>query len=86
MGYMKNYMLESNMEWYREHGEKLVAHINKLNAESIKKMEKDKSLWIGIITNNLDHWAEYDVHTVDDFENYLDNEATQNEMEMLGYC
>jgi len=74
MGYMKNYMLESNMEWYREHGEKLVEHINKINAESKKEMELEKHLWVGMLTNDPDHWAEYGVHTVADLELYLERE------------
>ena len=70
-----NYMIESNNEWYEEQAEKLVAHINKLNADAQKQMENDPDLWIGMLTNDIFHWAEYGVHTVADLEKYLDAEA-----------
>lgn len=70
-----NYMIESNNEWYAEQAEKLVAHINKLNADAQKQMENDPDLWIGMLTNDIFHWAEYGVHTVADLEKYLDAEA-----------
>ena len=74
-GVNMNYMIESNNEWYAEQAEKLVAHINKLNADAQKQMENDPDLWIGMLTNDIFHWAEYGVHTVADLEKYLDAEA-----------
>ena len=53
-----NYMIESNNAWYAEQAEKLVAHINKLNADAQKQMENDPDLWIGMLTNDIFHWAE----------------------------
>ena len=40
-------------------------------------MEKEKGLWVGMLTNDPDHWAEYGVHTVSELENYLDAEASR---------
>lgn len=74
-GVNMNYMIESNNEWYAEQAEKLVAHINKLNADAQKQMENDPDLWIGMLTNDIFHWAEYGVHTVADLEKYLDVKA-----------
>ena len=70
-----NYMLESNMEWYAEQAEKLVKHINKINAASQKEVENNPGLWIPKITNDPKHWAEYGVHTPGELEAYLDREA-----------
>ena len=72
-----NYMVESNIEWYAEQREKLVEHIDKINSESKKMMEEEKGLWVGMLTNDPDHWAEYGVHTVSELENYLDAEASR---------
>ena len=64
-----NYMLESNIEWRQE---KLVAHINQLNSNAQDAMRNNPDLWIGMLTNDLNHWAEYGIYSVDDLENYLD--------------
>ena len=36
-----NYMVESNNEWYAEQAEKLVKHIDAINAESQKEMDNN---------------------------------------------
>ena len=74
-----NYMVESNNEWYAEQAEKLVKHIDAINAESQKEMDNNPDLWIGLLTNDIHHWAECGVHTPGDLEAYLDREA-QREM------
>ena len=43
--------------------------------EAQRQMENDPDLWIGMLTNDIFHWAEYGVHTVADLEKYLDAEA-----------
>ena len=50
----------------------LVNHINKLNQETID------SGAVGILTNDPDHWAEYGVYTVGDFQDYLEREYERN--------
>ena len=78
MGYMKeqynNYMIESNIEWYTEQAEKLVNYINCKNSDAQKLMENNPNVWIGKLTNDPDHWAEYGVHTPADLVDYLDRE------------
>lgn len=78
MGYMKeqynNYMIESANEWYAEQAELLVKHIDSINLESQKEMDNNPDLFIGMLTNDIHHWAEYGVHTVADLELYLERE------------
>ena len=38
-------------------------------------MKVDGDLWIGQLTNDPDHWAEYGVYTPKQLEAYLDKEA-----------
>ena len=53
----------------------LIEHINKFNEDNQSKMDENPNLWIGRLTNDPDHWADYGVYTPEDFERYLDNEA-----------
>lgn len=48
----------------------LLAHIEKLNAEKQAWMDAGPDRWTGMITTDLDHWAEYGVFTVEDYERY----------------
>ena len=50
----------------------LVKHINKLNEET------RKSGAVGFLTNDPDHWAEYGVYTIGDFQVYLEREHERN--------
>ena len=72
-----NYMEESNLEWYVEKAKELTEHINKINAELQKAMDNDPNLWTGKLCNDPKHWAEYNIHTVAELENYLDAEASR---------
>ena len=40
-----------------------------------KEMDNNPDLWIGLLTNDIHHWAECGVHTPGDLEAYLDREA-----------
>ena len=51
---------------------KLVTYINNMNAKN-----KADGL-IGTLTNDPDHWAGYDVYTVEQFLDYLDREHQHN--------
>ena len=54
---------------------RLINHINKVNADAKSMMDELSNLWVGKLTNDPDHWADYGVYTPEDFERYLDNEA-----------
>ena len=53
----------------------LIEYINKINADAQSRMNENPNIWIGKLTNDPDHWADYGVFTPEDFERYLDNEA-----------
>ena len=53
----------------------LIEYINKFNEDNQSKMDENPNLWVGRLTNDPDHWADYGVYTPEDFEKYLDNEA-----------
>lgn len=48
----------------------LLQHIQNLNAEKKAWMEAGPDRWTGMFIEDLDHWAEYGVYTVEDFERY----------------
>jgi hypothetical protein len=58
---------------------RLINHINKINADAQKCMDANPNLWVGRLTNDPDHWADYGVYTPEDFERYLDNEAEHSQ-------
>lgn len=50
----------------------LVAHIEALNAEKAAWVAEDPTnRWAGMITTDVDHWAEYGVFTVEDYERHM---------------
>jgi len=65
-----NYMLESNIEWQQE---QLLKHINKLNEQT-----KARDLAVGMLTNDLNHWAGYGVYNIGQFQLYLEREYEHN--------
>ena len=69
MSGIDNYMLESNIEWQQE---KLVDHINKLNEQTKARGA------VGMLTNNLNHWAGYGVYNISQFQDYLEKEFQHN--------
>jgi len=48
----------------------LIQHIEGINAKSKAEMEANPGTFIGILTTDVEHWAEMGVHTVEDFERY----------------
>ena len=50
----------------------LVNHINILNQQT-----RDRGA-VGFLTNDPDHWAEYGVYTIGDFQLYLEREHERN--------
>ena len=63
---------------------RLIEHINKVNADTKSIVDSNPNLWIGKLTNDLDHWASYGVYTPEDFEKYLDNEM-ETSSELISY-
>lgn len=53
--------------------EKLQAHIRKENADARAQMAKRPGLWIGMMTDDLEHWQDYGVYTVEQYKQYLDD-------------
>ena len=52
--------------------QELLAYIEARNAESQKEMDMNPGLWIGIITTDLDHWAQQGIYTVEQYKFYMD--------------
>ena len=49
----------------------LLQHLQNINTKSKEKMAKTPGLWIGMITEDLDHWADYGVHTPEQLDRYF---------------
>ena len=49
----------------------LLQHLQNINANSKEKMAQTPGLWIGMITEDLDHWAGYGVHTPEQLDRYF---------------
>ena len=49
----------------------LLQHLQNINAKSKEKMAKTPGLWIGMITEDLEHWAGYGVHTPEQLDRYF---------------
>lgn len=52
--------------------QELVAYIEAKNAESQKEMDMNPGLWIGMLTTDVDHWAQQGIHTVEQYKFYMD--------------
>ena len=50
----------------------LIEHIRKMNEEGRERMAKDPNVWVGMITEDPQHWADYGITTVEQFGDYLD--------------
>ena len=46
----------------------LKSHIQAENAKSRKQMEETAGLWISMMTDDLDHWADYEIYNVEQYE------------------
>jgi len=49
----------------------LLTYLKEQNAEKMAWMAEGEGRWTGLFTEDLAHWAEYDVYTVEDFERYM---------------
>ena len=52
--------------------QELKDRIRELNTQSELKMAKNPNLWIGLLTEDWDHWLDMEIDTVDKFHEYLD--------------
>ena len=48
----------------------LLQHIEALNARADLMMEQEQGLWMSKYTDDMSHWAEMGVYTVEDFTRY----------------
>jgi len=53
----------------------LIEHIDSINEKAQAEMDANPKTFIGILTNDPNHWAEYGVYTPEQFEKYLLDEA-----------
>lgn len=49
----------------------LTQYIDRLNAATQKWLDENPGSFAGMLTNDVDHWAGYNVHTAEDLEKYL---------------
>lgn len=63
---------------YTEEQMALRKHIDTINEASRKRMEREAGLFIGIVTNDLDHWADYGIYNVEQYEFYMDYEGCKD--------
>ena len=49
----------------------LLEHLKNINAKSKEKMEKEEGLWIGMITEDLEHWKNYGITTPAQLDRYF---------------
>ena len=49
----------------------LLEHLKYINAKSKEKMAKTPGLWIGMITEDLDHWKSYGITTPAQLDRYF---------------
>ena len=63
----------------------LLQHIESLNARADLMMEQEPSLWMSKYTDDMSHWAEMGVYTVEDFKRYeLINGISDASKELYG--
>ena len=49
----------------------LLEHLKNMNAKSKERMAKEPGLWIGMITEDLDHWKSYGITTPSQLDRYF---------------
>jgi len=50
----------------------LATHIKNINSKHKAEMESNPNVWIGMVVEDLDHWAQYGVYTPAQFDRYQD--------------
>ena len=49
----------------------LLEHLKNMNAKSKERMAKEPGLWVGMITEDLDHWKSYGITTPAQLDRYF---------------
>ena len=49
----------------------LLEHLKNINAKSKERMAKEPGLWVGMITEDLDHWKNYGITTPAQLDRYF---------------
>ena len=49
----------------------LLEHLKNINAKSKERMAKEPGLWVGMITEDLDHWKSYGITTPAQLDRYF---------------
>ena len=49
----------------------LLEHLKNMNAKSKERMAKEPGLWVGMITEDLDHWKSYGITTAKQLDRYF---------------
>jgi hypothetical protein len=63
----------------------LLQHIESLNAQADLLMEQEPGLWMSKYTDDMSHWADMGVHTVEDFKrNQLINGISDASKDLYG--
>ena len=50
----------------------LTTHIKSINAKHKAEMEANPNIWIGMVVEDADHWAQYGVYTPAQYDRYMD--------------
>lgn len=49
----------------------LQQYLENINAKNQAEMDATPDLWIGMMVTDPEHWAEYEVYTVEDYQKYM---------------
>lgn len=50
----------------------LIERLKQINHDSEIEMHNTPGLWIGMLTENIEYWAEFNVTTAEELDDYLD--------------
>lgn len=50
----------------------LTTHIKNINAKHKAEMEANPNIWIGMVVEDAEHWAQYGVYTPAQYDRYMD--------------
>jgi hypothetical protein len=53
--------------------QELIEHIQQMNSDARQKLAENPTYWIGLLTEDPEHWKSMDITTVEQFNQYLDD-------------
>ena len=56
----------------------LTERLTQINEESQKHMDDNPGDWVGMLTTDPSHWAEYGVYSAEQLNEYLEGAAAHN--------